>query len=103
MREAVMALAHQRGLALIGEGGRLQGVLTAGDLSRIAERGADFLALPVRETMTRDPKTCREDDLAAATLGVMERHGIMAVPVEGAGREIVGVVHLHDLMRAGAV
>src|SRR5690606_32770369 len=38
MREAVVALARQRGLAVIASEGRVEGVLTAGDLSRIAER-----------------------------------------------------------------
>jgi len=103
MREAVVALAHQRGLAMIGARGRLHGVLTAGDLSRLAERGADFLGLQVDTVMTAMPKTCGPEDFAAATVGLMERHGIMAVPVLADGGEVVGVVHLHDLMRAGAV
>jgi arabinose-5-phosphate isomerase len=103
MRDAVVALAHQRGLAMVGEEGVLRGVLTAGDLSRIAERDGDFLALCLGAVMTRTPRTCGADDLAAATVGLMERHGIMAVPVVEDGNRVVGVVHLHDLMRAGAV
>lgn len=103
MHEAVVALAHQRGLAMIGSAGRLQGVVTAGDLSRLAERGAGFLALPLEQVMTREPKTCRDDELAAAALGLMERHGIMALPVLDAAGTVRGVVHLHDLMRAGAM
>ena len=103
MRDAVVALAHQRGLAMVGEDGVLGGVLTAGDLSRIAERDGDFLSLCLGAVMTRTPRTCRGDDLAAATVGLMERHGIMAVPVVEDGNRVVGVVHLHDLMRAGAV
>jgi arabinose-5-phosphate isomerase len=103
MREAVVALAHQRGLALIGKAGTLEGVLTAGDLSRVAERHPDFLSLPVEQVMTRTPRTCRTDDFAAAAVGLMERHGIMAVPVLGQDGAVAGVAHLHDLMRAGAV
>jgi arabinose-5-phosphate isomerase len=103
MREAVVALAHHRGLAMVCERDRLQGVLTAGDLSRVAERQGDYWTLRVDQVMTREPKTCHADDVAAATVGVMERHGIMAVPVIEDGDRVVGVVHLHDLMRAGAV
>jgi arabinose-5-phosphate isomerase len=103
MRDAVVALAHQRGLAMVGESGRLGGVLTAGDLSRIAERDGDFLSVALQCVMTRTPRTCAPDDFAAATVGLMERHGIMAVPVVEDGDRVVGVVHLHDLMRAGAV
>jgi arabinose-5-phosphate isomerase len=103
MREAVVVLAHHRGLAMVCERDRLQGVLTAGDLSRVAERQGDYWTLRVDQVMTREPKTCHADDVAAATVGVMERHGIMAVPVIEDGDRVVGVVHLHDLMRAGAV
>jgi len=103
MREAVVELAHRRGLALVGNEGILRGVLTAGDLSRLAERDPDFLVRGVEAEMTNSPKTCAPDDFAAAVVGRMERHGIVAMPVVEAGGRVVGVVHLHDLMRAGAV
>lgn len=103
MREAVVELAHRRGLAMVGNGGRLGGVLTAGDLSRLAERHPDFLSRGVAAEMTASPKICAPGDLAAAVVGRMERHGIVAMPVVDPSGGVVGVVHLHDLMRAGAV
>jgi arabinose-5-phosphate isomerase len=53
--------------------------------------------------MTRTPRTTGPDDLAAAAVGTMERHGVIVLPVISDGGKIEGVVHLHDLMRAGAV
>lgn len=103
MREVVLALAHQRGLAILTEGGRLVGVLSAGDLSRLAGARADLLQVPAAEVMTRSPRTTAPDDLAASAVGKMERFGIMALPVVEADGKVAGVVHLHDLMRAGAV
>ena len=103
MREAVVSLAHDRGLAMVATTGRLDGVLTTGDLTRMAERDPDFLARPVVEVMTRTPRTAAPDDLAAAAVGLMERHGVIAMPVVAGDGMVVGVVHLHDLMRAGAV
>ncbi len=103
LRDAVVSLAEQRGLAIVAEAGRVVGVLTAGDLSRVAEREPEFLALPVREIMTASPKLAAIDDLAAATVGRMERTGIMAMPVLDGDGHLAGVVHLHDLLRAGAV
>jgi arabinose-5-phosphate isomerase len=103
MREAVVSLARDRGLALVGTGGRLAGVLTTGDLTRLAERDPDFLGRPVSQVMTRTPKTTGPDDLAAAAVGTMERNGVIVLPVISDGGRIEGVVHLHDLMRAGAV
>ena len=103
MRDAVVSLAHDRGLALIGANGRLTGVLTTGDLTRLAERDPEFLGRPVSQVMTRTPKTTGPDDLAAAAVGTMERNGVIVLPVISDGGKIEGVVHLHDLMRAGAV
>ena len=77
--------------------------MTSGDLTRLMEREEHFFTIPVSEVMTRDPKTAEPDQLAAAAAGVMERHGVMALPVVDDARRVVGMVHLHDLMRAGAV
>jgi arabinose-5-phosphate isomerase len=103
MRDAVVSLAHDRGLAMVATDGHLAGVLTTGDLTRLAERDPTFLELPVSDVMTRTPKTAAPDDLAGAAVGIMQRHGVIVLPVVENGGAIVGVVHLHDLMRAGAV
>jgi len=103
MREVVMALARGRGIALLAEADRLAGVFTAGDLTRVAERHPDFLSVPIEAAMTRAPKTVNPDDLGGTAVGRMERFGIMVLPVVDERQRILGVVHLHDLMRAGAV
>ena len=103
MRQAVEHLAHQRGIALVVEAGRVLGIVTAGDLSRIAERHPQYWELEVGQVMTATPKTIARDELAAAAVGVMERFGIVALPVTDQALTLCGVVHLHDLMRAGAV
>jgi arabinose-5-phosphate isomerase len=103
MRHAVVSLAHDRGLAMVVDEGRLAGVLTTGDLTRLAERDPDFLERPVRTIMTRTPRTAGADELAASAVGTMERHGVIALPVVDSSGAVVGAVHLHDLMRAGAV
>jgi arabinose-5-phosphate isomerase len=103
MRECVVLLARKRGtVAVVNGTGSLQGVVTAGDLTRLMEHTRDFLDTPVRDVMTRTPRTTTPDEMAAAALGLMERHGIMALPVLDGGTRLVGMVHLHDLMRAGA-
>jgi arabinose-5-phosphate isomerase len=102
MRDVVIALARHRGLAIVAEEGRLRGVITTGDLARVAERQPDFLDLATASVMTLAPKTTRADMLAAAVTGQMERLGIVAMPVLE-GDRLVGVVHLHDLLQAGAM
>ena len=103
MRECVVLLAEKRGtVAIVDEGGGLVGVVTAGDLTRLMERTDRFLDLPVGSVMTQTPKATTPDELAGAAVRVMETHGIMALPVLDGGRKVVGIVHLHDLMKAGA-
>ena len=104
MRECVVLLAEKRGtVAVVDDRGSLLGVVTAGDLTRLMERSEAFLEIPVGEVMTTAPKTTTPDELAGAAVRVMEQHGIMALPVLDGGRRVVGMVHLHDLMRSGAV
>lgn len=104
MRECVVLLAEKRGtVAVVDKQGSLVGVVTAGDLTRLMERTDAFLDTPVRDVMTRTPKSTTPEELAGVAVNVMERHGIMALPVLDADKKVVGIVHLHDLMKAGAV
>jgi arabinose-5-phosphate isomerase len=104
MRECVVLLAQKRGtVAVVDPQGALVGVVTAGDLTRLMERTDKFLDLPVTDVMTKSPKTAAADDLAGSAVRLMEQYGIMALPVLDGGRKVVGMVHLHDLMKAGAV
>jgi arabinose-5-phosphate isomerase len=103
MRDCVVLLAKKRGtVAVVGKAGELEGVVTAGDLTRLMERSDRFLDVPVGEVMTRSPKSTTRDVLATEAVSMMERHGIMALPVLDGGQKVIGMVHLHDLMRAGA-
>jgi arabinose-5-phosphate isomerase len=104
MRECVVLLAEKRGtVAIVDPVGTLLGVVTSGDLTRLMERSDDFFATPLSQVMTRDPRATEPDQLAATAVGAMERTGIMAMPVLDSARVVIGMVHLHDLMRAGAV
>jgi arabinose-5-phosphate isomerase len=101
MRQAIVLLAERRGIAvMVGTAHRIVGVMTAGDLTRMMEHEADILAVPVERVLNRSPKTARHNELASAVVFRMEQHGIMAMPVLDDADRLVGVVHLHDLMRA---
>lgn len=103
MRACVMLLAKRRGtVAIVDAERRVVGVVTHGDLARLMEKRDDFLGVAVAEVMTTTPRLARADELAGAVVYRMEQHGIMAMPVVDDGGRLVGVVHLHDLMRAGA-
>lgn len=102
MRDAVVLLAERRGIAIVVEHERVAGVVTAGDLTRLLERERDVLSVPVQSVMTESPRLALDHELGSAVVHRMEKHGIMAMPVTDSEHRLVGVVHLHDLMRAGA-
>lgn len=105
MRDAIVPLAVRRGIAIVtgdgGEHGAVLGVVTAGDLARLMKRDDGALATPVREVMTSSPRLAHESELASAVVHRMERHGVIAMPVLDRSDRLAGVVHLHDLLRAG--
>ena len=101
MSEAVVRMTA-KGFGCIGvtdSGGRLVGIITDGDLRR--HMRPDLLDARVDEVMTRAPKTIRPDQLVSETLDILNTMKITALFVVDGGRP-VGIVHFHDLLRAGA-
>ncbi len=104
MREAVVQLAERRGIAIVTDKkGLVSGVLTTGDLSRLMEHEENVFPISVTKVMNRTPKVAHADELGSAVVYRMETFGIIAMPVLNGDDRVVGVIHLHDLMRAGVV
>lgn len=102
LKEAVVWLAERRGIVIATTPDkRVAGVFTAGDLTRLLERTHDIFGMSLESVMTKSPKLADVEELASAAVYRMEQIGIMAMPVVDTSHHIVGVVHLHDLMRAG--
>ena len=85
-------------VAVIDADGKLAGVVTDGDLRR--HMRDDLLQAPVDEVMTASPKTVRPDQLASEALQLLNASKITALIVVESKRP-VGIVHFHDLLRAG--
>jgi arabinose-5-phosphate isomerase len=85
-------------VGITGAGGKLAGIITDGDLRR--HMGPQLLAAKVDDVMTRNPKTVAGDQLVSEALELLNSSKITAVFVVDAGAP-VGIVHLHDLLRAG--
>ena len=81
--------------------GKLEGIITDGDLRRLIEKRHDVWELKAKDVMTRDPKCIREGMLAAKALHLMEEHSITQLIVLNAEGSPVGIVHLHDILKAG--
>jgi arabinose-5-phosphate isomerase len=102
IREAIVPLARRRGIVIVAdEASRIEGVFTAGDLTRVMEKDDTPFDARLADIMTRNPKVAQAEELASAVVYRMEQIGIIVMPVTDSEGRIVGVVHLHDLMRAG--
>jgi arabinose-5-phosphate isomerase len=104
LKDALLEMTTKR-LGVTGvcdERGALVGIITDGDLRRGLERTGDIKGLTAGALMTADPKTIHGEALAAEAVAVMERHAITSLFVLEDGRPI-GLIHLHDLLRAGVV
>jgi arabinose-5-phosphate isomerase len=100
MSEAIVEMSAKGfGCVAVTEpSGKLAGVITDGDLRR--HMRADLLQVPVDAVMTASPKTVRPDQLASEALQLLNASKITALIVVDADRP-VGIVHFHDLLRAG--
>jgi arabinose-5-phosphate isomerase len=100
MSEAIVEMTA-KGFGCVGitdTGGKLAGIITDGDLRR--HMGPDLLSAQVDDVMTKNPKVVSGDQLVSEALELLNASKITAVFVLDAGRP-VGIVHLHDLLRAG--
>jgi arabinose-5-phosphate isomerase len=105
MREALFTITA-KGLGITGVAsadGALVGVITDGDLRRALEKGIDILNRSAGDLMTGKPKRIRRTELAAKALQQMEQFSITSLFVfeDDTAARPVGIIHLHDLLKAG--
>jgi len=104
-REAILVMTTKKlGMTtVVDEAGRLLAVITDGDLRRFLERGADLAKAKAWDLASKNPKTIGPDELAAGAVRIMEECSITSLVVLEESRQIVGVIHLHDLLKSGIV
>jgi len=105
MKEALFVITA-KGLGVTGvtaADGSLRGVITDGDLRRALEKGYDILGQRAAELMKLNPRRIKRHALAAAALQVMEHYSITSLFVfeDDSSPAPCGIVHLHDILRAG--
>lgn len=86
---------------IVNEEGKLTGLLTDGDIRRILLRYPDVSVLTNKTVMTVNPKTISADDMATKALAYMEKYSITALAVCDDNLKPIGIIHIHDLLRAG--
>ena len=87
--------------AIVDDSMRVLGVFTDGDLRRALDRAADLRATRMDQVMTLGPKSVLPSTLAAEAVHLMETHRITSLIVLDDQGKLVGLLHVHDLLRAG--
>lgn len=89
--------------AVVDNNGRVNGIFTDGDLRRMLDRHFDVHTTMIKEVMTKSFKMVSADSLAVDALTLMQTHKITALLVLDAEDTLIGVLHMHDLLRARVV
>lgn len=93
--------------AVVDASGKLVGVISDGDLRRWMEKtektGENLLIKEAKDIMTKNPKVANKDSLAAEAVSIMEKNSITCLIVADRSAVPEGVIHLHDLLKAGVV
>jgi arabinose-5-phosphate isomerase len=81
--------------------GKLKGIITDGDLRRLLHNRDDFSRINAKDIMNKNPKTINEKMLGETALELMEKYAITQLVITDKKKIPIGVVHLHDLVKAG--
>lgn len=103
LRDALLEIT-EKGLGMTtvtGDDDSLLGIYTDGDLRRTLDTSTNIRITPISSVMVTDCKTTDSNALAAEALGTMEDHAITSLVVVDEAGKAIGVVHLHDLIKAG--
>ena len=103
-QELITEMSQKRlGMTLVIEDkGKLKGIITDGDLRRMMENKSNISQMNASDIMTKHPKTITQETLAAKAVQIMEEHSITSLIVSNEDK-IEGVIHLHDILKAGIV
>lgn len=103
LKDAILEMTTKRlgATCVTSSDGTLAGIITDGDLRRLLQKTTDVSNLTAEQVMTKNPKTIRRGTLATLALQEMEQFSITQLIIVDEERRPFGVVHLHDLVRAG--
>ncbi|WP_231759750.1 KpsF/GutQ family sugar-phosphate isomerase [Microbulbifer elongatus] len=88
---------------VVDDRGHLLGVFTDGDLRRVIDQKLEMDTATMEQVMSRRPKTVSAHTLAAEALRIMEDNKITALVVEDPEHHPIGLLHMHDILRAGVI
>ena len=104
IKEVIIEMTKKRlGItAVTGKDGRLEGIITDGDLRRMLENRDSIQNITAKDIMTYNPKTILPSELAVNALDIMRKNEIMQLVVTEKD-SYLGIIHLHDLIKEGLI
>ncbi|TAN63805.1 KpsF/GutQ family sugar-phosphate isomerase [bacterium] len=105
MKDAVVEMTAKRlGLTGVFRGKRLFGVISDGDLRRALSAGGNIMDKKVEDVMSKNPKIIASGSLAEAAIKTMEEHSVTVLfVVDRETAAVEGIVHMHDIIKAGVI
>jgi arabinose-5-phosphate isomerase len=105
LKEALVEMTQKKlGMTtIVSEEGELMGIFTDGDVRRALDKEVDVHTTPIQNIMSKNPKTITHDILAAQALHIMETFKITSLVVIDQIRKPIGIIHIHDILRAGVI
>jgi arabinose-5-phosphate isomerase len=103
IRDAILEMTSKRlgATCVVDSDDKLLGIITDGDLRRLLQKTTDVTHITAGMVMNKHPKTITRDILAAVALQEMEAHNITQLLIVDSNHHPVGIVHLHELVKAG--
>lgn len=101
---SVIDLISQKRLGcaiIINSDKKITGILTDGDIRRTLIKYSNLTNIITKDVMSKNPKTISQDELAVKALAIMEKYSITSIAVCDQDSMPIGLVHIHDLLKAG--
>jgi arabinose-5-phosphate isomerase len=104
LKDTIISISGSRlGMTVVvNDRSEVLGIITDGDLRRMLEKNMDLLHITAQDIMTKNPKNIAADALAVEALNLLRTFDITQLVVTN-GKEYLGVIHLHDLIREGLI
>ena len=106
LKDVIMEISSKKlGVAIVvDQDDKVLGIVTDGDLRRLMEKmKKDIFKTTAEEMMTANPKTIEKHALAARALQIMEKYSITSLIITNGNKSPTGIIHLHDILKAGVV
>ena len=105
MKEMILIMTSKRlGCVVIkDENGKIAGIFTDGDLRRLAEQNQELFSYRALDVMIKHHKAILQSAVLDAALAIMEKHSISQLPTVDENQKLIGIIHLHDILKSKLV